>query len=55
MPDKDLLHRHPEFEALIRIVADRLGIDSYLAEKDYWIMHCLFGLRQAGYDFQMTG
>ena len=53
--DKDFLHRHPEFEALIRIVADRLGIDPYLAEKDYWIMHCLFGLRQAGYDFQLKG
>ena len=55
MPDKDFLHRHPEFEALIRIVADRLGIDPYLAEKDYWIMHCLFGLRQAGYNFQLKG
>ena len=55
MPDKDFLHRHPEFEALIRIVADQLGIDPYLVEKDYWIMHCLFGLRQAGYDFQLKG
>ena len=34
MPDKDFLHRHPEFEALIRIVANRLGIDPYLAEED---------------------
>ena len=55
MPDKDFLHRHPEFEALIRIVADQLGIDPYLAEKDYWVMHCLFGLQQAGYDFQLKG
>ena len=54
-PDKHFLHRHPEFEALIRIVADQLGIDPYLAEKDYWIMHCLFGLQQAGYDFQLKG
>ena len=55
MPDKDFLHRHPEFEALIRIVANQLGIDPYLAEKDYWIMHCLFGLQQSGYDFQLKG
>ena len=55
MPDKGFIHRHPEFEALIRIVADQLGIDPYLAEKDYWIMHCLFGLQQAGYDFQLKG
>ena len=55
MADKDFLHRHPEFEALIRIVAGRLSIDPYLVEKDYWIMHCLFGLQQAGYDFQLKG
>lgn len=55
MPDKSFLHRHLEFDALIRIVANRLNIDPYLAEKDYWIMHCLFGLQQAGYEFQLKG
>lgn len=30
MPDKDFLHRHPEFEALIRIVANQLGIDIHI-------------------------
>ena len=39
MPDKDFLHRHPEFEALIRIVADQLGIDPYLAETGAFEAH----------------
>lgn len=55
MSDSIFLHRHPEFKELISIVASQLDIDPYLAEKDYWIMHCLFGLQQAGYDFQLKG
>ncbi len=55
MSDSIFLHQHSEFKELISIVADQLKIDSYLAEKDYWIMHCLFSLQQAGYDFQLKG
>ena len=55
MPSEQYLHDHSEFPDLIRIVADKLKIDPYLAEKDYWIMHCLYGLQQAGYDFQLKG
>ena len=55
MPGKGFLHQHSEFKELIRIVAGQLGIDPYLVEKDYWIMHGLFGLQQAGYDFQLKG
>ncbi len=55
MSDSVFLHQHSEFKELISIVADQLKIDPYLAEKDYWIMHCLFGLQQAGYDFQLKG
>lgn len=51
----DYLHRHPEFAELLRIVGDRLGIIPALVEKDYWIMHCLFGLKQAGYHFELKG
>lgn len=55
MANKIFLHQHPEFKALISIAADQLKMDPYLAEKDYWIMHCLYGLQQAGYDFQLKG
>jgi hypothetical protein len=49
------LHHHPEFADLIRIVAREQAIDPALIEKDYWIMHCLFGLQQAGMTFELKG
>lgn len=55
MPDNGFLHRHSEFKDLVSIVAAQQGIDPYLAEKDYWIMHCLSGLQRGGYDFQLKG
>jgi hypothetical protein len=52
---RDFLHNHPEFVDLIRIVAEEKGIDPALVEKDYWIMHCLYGLQQLGLSFQLKG
>lgn len=50
------LHEHPEFSDLLAIVANKESIDQpCLIEKDYWIMHCLFGLRAKGFEFQMKG
>jgi len=40
---------------LIRIVAQQKGIDPALAEKDYWIMHCLHGLQELGMTFELKG
>jgi hypothetical protein len=51
----DFLHNHPQFPELIRIVAHQKGIDPALAEKDYWIMHCLYGLHQLGMTFELKG
>jgi hypothetical protein len=51
----DYLHNHPEFADLIRIVADEKGIDPALVEKDYWIMHCLYGLQQLKLTFELKG
>jgi len=51
----DFLHDHPQFAELIRIVAQERGIDPALVEKDYWIMHCLYGLRQLGLKFELKG
>lgn len=55
MSSERFLHDHPEFPDLIRVVAANERMDPCLAEKDYWIMHCLYGLKQAGYDFQLKG
>ena len=52
---RDFLHNHPQFADLIRIVAEEKGIDPALVEKDYWIMHCLYGLHQQGFKFQLKG
>jgi Nucleotidyl transferase AbiEii toxin, Type IV TA system len=51
----DYLHHHPQFADLIRIVGDQRGIDPSLVEKDYWIMHCLYGLQQLGMTFELKG
>ncbi len=52
---RDYLHNHPQFADLIRIVAEEKGIDPALVEKDYWIMHCLYGLQQLKFTFQLKG
>lgn len=51
----DYLHNHREFPDLIRIVVEQRGIDPALVEKDYWIMHCLYGLQQLGLTFELKG
>jgi hypothetical protein len=52
---RDFLHNHPQFADLIRIMAEEKGIDPALVEKDYWIMHCLYGLQKQGFTFQLKG
>ena len=51
----EYLHNHKQFSDLIRIVADQKGIDPALVEKDYWIMHCLYGLQKRGLTFELKG
>jgi hypothetical protein len=51
----DYLHDHKQFPELIRIVAEQKGIDPALVEKDYWIMHCLYGLQKLGLTFELKG
>jgi predicted nucleotidyltransferase component of viral defense system len=49
------LYHHKDFVDLIRIVASEQGIAPVLVEKDYWIMHCLYGLQQLGLKFELKG
>src|SRR6266853_5772291 len=55
MPLHNFLHHHPEFPALMRIVGREMSIAPILVEKDYWIMHCLYGLQQRGMAFELKG
>lgn len=50
-----LLHEHKNFKDLISAVSDAMGIEPTLVEKDYWIMHCLWGLQQQGFQFELKG
>jgi len=50
-----LLHDHKDFNDLIAAVSEAMGIDPSLVEKDYWIMHCLWGLQQQGFSFELKG
>ncbi len=51
----DYLHNHKNFQDLLRIVGAELNIDPGLVEKDYWIMHVLYGLKQQGFQFELKG
>ncbi|HEU0084089.1 MAG TPA: nucleotidyl transferase AbiEii/AbiGii toxin family protein [Bradyrhizobium sp.] len=51
----DYLHNHKQFPELIRIVSGQKCIDPALIEKDYWIMHSLYGLQKLGLIFELKG
>ncbi len=50
-----LLHDAPDFADLIAVTARDHAIDPGLVEKDYWIMHALWGLQQLGFKFELKG
>ncbi|WP_212006430.1 nucleotidyl transferase AbiEii/AbiGii toxin family protein [Chitinophaga sp. HK235] len=54
MPSK-FLHEHKNFADLLRILEKETGILAGLIEKDYWIMHVLYGLKKQGFSFVMKG
>jgi hypothetical protein len=51
----DYLHKHPEFNGLLRTVERQKKIDFILVEKDYWLMHVLYGLQKDGFKFELKG
>jgi len=55
MESEPFLHELKDFDELIQVVSGEYGIAPQLVEKDYWIMHCLFGLTSQGFSFQLKG
>ena len=55
MKSDPFLHELDDFAELIQVVSGEHGISPQLIEKDYWIMHCLFGLTKQGFSFQLKG
>jgi Nucleotidyl transferase AbiEii toxin, Type IV TA system len=51
----EYIHDHKEFTSLINILADEKQIEAGLIEKDYWIMHVLYGLKKQGLKFELKG
>ena len=49
------LHEHKEFKDLLEILSKELGILPQLVEKDYWLMHCLFGLLSLKFHIELKG
>ncbi len=49
------IHELPDVKDLFQIIADEKGIDAFLVEKDYWIMHALWGLQKQEFYFELKG
>lgn len=49
------LHSRKDFKSLLLTLSEEKGIIPALIEKDYWIMHVLFGLRESGLQFELKG
>jgi hypothetical protein len=49
------LHELKKFLELLKILAAEKNIEAGLVEKDYWIMHVLYGLKTQGFSFEMKG
>ena len=49
------LHDHKNFPDLLRLIEEQTGVSVFLVEKDYWLMHVLYGLKQQGYNFNLKG
>lgn len=50
------LHEMKSFDKFIETVAkEKNGMNASLVEKDYWIMHSLWGLKHQGFEFYMKG
>jgi hypothetical protein len=56
MPSEPFLHERDDFKPLVETVAESEKInDPALVEKDYWIMHTVFGLKRLGLTFELKG
>ncbi len=50
------LHNLPDFSTLLEATSRSRGnLRPQLVEKDYWLMHCLYGLTECGIHFDMKG
>lgn len=48
-------HTRPDARELFETLAAQKNLPPAVVEKDYWVMHCLWGLQQLGLSFEMKG
>jgi predicted nucleotidyltransferase component of viral defense system len=48
-------HSRPDARELFETLAAHKNLPPAVVEKDYWVMHCLWGLKQLGLNFEMKG
>lgn len=53
--ESQYLHERKDFPDLLRILEQEKGIQIQLIEKDYWIMHVLYELKNRGFKFELKG
>lgn len=46
------LHELPDAKDLFMVISEEKGINPSIVEKDYWVMHALWGLQQQ-HDFEL--
>jgi hypothetical protein len=51
----ELVHDDPDFDGLLRIVADKRKLAVGLVEKDYWVTHTLWALHRSGLELWFKG
>jgi predicted nucleotidyltransferase component of viral defense system len=49
------LHELTDARDLFLVVSAEKAINPSIVEKDYWVMHALWGLQQQSYDFELKG
>lgn len=55
MSKKKFFHERNDFKDLISALGNKLNIENQLVEKDYWIMHAIWGLQKQNYKFDLKG
>ena len=49
------LHQLKDAKELFEVVAREKQLLPVVVEKDYWVMHCIWGIQQQGFQFELKG
>ena len=52
---KPYIHERSDFKDLIAALGASIRIQNELVEKDYWLMHAMWGLQKIGFSYELKG